>query len=86
MATSRRSRRAGEISDVERKKIADDQERIRKNLASVGQSSDLGRRYLETLKAQEDRLAAIGAEEKKLDDDLAGKTRQAEEIAQALTL
>lgn len=72
--------------ELEKKKIGDDQERIRKNLASVGQSSDLGRRYLDTLKAQEDRLAAIAAEEKKLDDDLAGKTKKAEEIAQDLAL
>jgi len=72
--------------ESEKKKIGDDQERIRKNLASVGQSSDLGRRYLDTLKAQEDRLAAIAAEEKKLDDDLAGKTKKAEEIAQDLAL
>jgi hypothetical protein len=72
--------------EVERKKIGDDQERIRKNLASVGQSSDLGRRYLDTLKTQEDRLAAISGEEKKLDDDLASRTKQAEDIAQALTL
>jgi Domain of unknown function (DUF4139) len=72
--------------ESEKKKIGDDQERIRKNLASVGQSSDLGRRYLDTLKAQEDRLATIAAEEKKLDDDLAGKTTKAEEIAQDLAL
>ncbi len=70
----------------ERKKIGDDQERIRKNLASVGQSSDLGRRYLDALKTQEDRLAAIASEEKKLDEDLAGKTKSAEAIAQALVL
>jgi hypothetical protein len=72
--------------EAERKKIGDDQDRIRKNLASVGQSSDLGRRYLDTLKTQEDRLAAIAAEEKKLDDDLGGKTKKAEEIARDLVL
>ncbi len=72
--------------EVERKKVGDDQERIRKNLASVGQSSDLGRRYLDTLKTQEDRLATIASEEKKLDDDLAGKTKKAEEIANDLVL
>jgi len=71
---------------AERKRIGDDQERIRKNLASVGQSSDLGRRYLDTLKTQEDRLAAISGEEKKLDDDLAGKAKKAEEIANDLVL
>ena len=72
--------------DVERKRIGDDQERIRKNLASVGQSSDLGRRYLDTLKAQEDRLVAIATEDKKLDDDLAAKTKRAEDVAEALVL
>ncbi|MGO9476209.1 MAG: DUF4139 domain-containing protein [Rhodomicrobium sp.] len=72
--------------DTERRKIGDDQERIRRNLASTGSSSDLGRRYLDTLKAQEDRLAAMGAEEKALDDELAAKTREAEEVAQSLTL
>ncbi len=72
--------------DVERKRIGDDQERIRKNLTSAGQSSDLGRRYLDTLKTQEDRLAAIATEEKKLDEELAAKTRQAEDVAQALVL
>ncbi len=72
--------------DSERRRIGDDQDRIRKNLASVGQSSDLGRRYLDMLKTQEDNLAAITAEDKKLDDDLAGKTKNAEEIAQELVL
>lgn len=72
--------------DTERSKIGDDQERIRRNLASTGSSSDLGRRYLDTLKAQEDRLAAMGAEEKALDDELAGKTKEAEDVAQNLTL
>jgi hypothetical protein len=72
--------------DQERDKIAGDQERIRQNLSSVGQSSDLGRRYIETLKTQEDRIAAIGAEDKKLDDDLAAKTKKAEEIARSLVL
>ena len=37
-------------------KIVADQERIRSNLQSVGQASDLGRRYIDTLKQQEDRL------------------------------
>lgn len=72
--------------DAEREKIAGDQERIRQNLASVGQSSDLGRRYIETLKSQEDRLGALAAEEKKLEDDLAAKTKKAEEIAHDLVL
>jgi hypothetical protein len=72
--------------EVERKKIGDDQDRIRKNLASVGQGSDLGRRYVETLKSQEDRLAAIDLEEKTLKEDMAAKARGAQEVAEALSL
>ena len=72
--------------EAERQKIASDQDRIRKNLASTGSSSDLGRRYLDTLKTQEDRLAAIGTEEKANDEDIAAKTKAAEGIAEALVL
>ncbi|WP_246741842.1 DUF4139 domain-containing protein [Rhodomicrobium udaipurense] len=72
--------------DGERKKISDDQDRIRKNLASVGQGTDLGRRYLDLLKTQEDRLAAFSTEERKIEGDIAAANRKAEEIAQALVL
>jgi hypothetical protein len=72
--------------DAERERIGDDQDRIRKNLASAGAGSDLGRRYLDTLKTQEDRLAAIGSEEKSIDQTIADKTKAAEDIAQALVL
>jgi hypothetical protein len=70
----------------ERKKISEDQDRIRKNLASAGAGSDLGRRYLETLKTQEDRLAAIGIEEKAIEQDIAAQMKEAEGIAQAIVL
>ena len=72
--------------ETERKKIAEDQDRIRKNLTSTGASSDLGRRYLDTLKNQEDRLAAIATEEKAIEQDVAGKMKEAEGVAQALVL
>jgi hypothetical protein len=72
--------------EAERKKIADDQDRIRKNLASTGASSDLGRRYLDTLRSQEDRLAAIATEEKAVDQEIAGKMKEAEGVAEALVL
>jgi hypothetical protein len=72
--------------ETERKKIGEDQDRIRKNLASVGPSSDLGRRYLDTLKTEEDRLGAITLADKALDEDLAAKTKSADEIAQNLVL
>jgi len=82
---SKLNNRKDEI-DGERKKIGDDQERIRKNLASVGQGTDLGRRYLDLLKTQEDKLTAFSTEERKIDGDLAAANRKAEELAQALVL
>ncbi len=72
--------------DAERRNIAGDQDRIRKNLVSTGASSDLGRRYLDTLRIQEDRFAAIAGEEKAIDEFIAAKTKEAEGVAQALTL
>ncbi len=72
--------------DNERSHIDEDQDRIRKNLNSVGQGSDLGRRYLDTLKSQEDRLTAIGNEEKAIGNDISAKTKAAEDLAKALVL
>ena len=73
-------------NDAERKKIADDQERIRRNLQAVGQGSDLGRQYIDTLKAQEGRLAEIGRSDEALDREIAAKRQAAEQVAQKLTL
>jgi hypothetical protein len=72
--------------DAERKKIGEDQERIRRNLASVGANSDLGRRYLESLKQQEERLAVIARSEQLLDAEIAARRNVAEEIAKGLSL
>jgi hypothetical protein len=72
--------------EAERKKIGEDQDRIRKNLTSAGADTDLGRRYLNTLKTQEDRLAGIAAEEKSADQAIATKTKAAEDLAEALVL
>lgn len=72
--------------EAERKKIAEDQERIRRNLSSVGSSSDLGRRYLDTLKTQEERLTVIGRSEELLDAEIAARRNVAEEIAKGLSL
>jgi|RhiMethySRZTD1v2_1073278.scaffolds.fasta_scaffold09093_9 hypothetical protein len=71
--------------DVDRKRIAEDQDRIRRNLASVGQGSDLGRQYIETLKKQEDRLAQIATGEQSLDAELAAKRAAADQLARQLT-
>ena len=80
---SRARTQKGQI-EAERKKIADDQDRIRKNLASTGQATDLGRRYLDALRQQEDRLAELGKADIALDDLIAQKRKAAEEIARKL--
>jgi hypothetical protein len=72
--------------EAERKKIGEDQERIRRNLGSVGANSDLGRRYLETLKSQEERLAVISRSEQLLEAEIAARRTVAEEIAKGLNL
>ncbi|MGZ8402643.1 MAG: DUF4139 domain-containing protein [Rhodoplanes sp.] len=72
--------------DAERKRIAEDQDRIRRNLQSVGAGSDLGRRYLDTLKSQEDRLADITRSDAALEYGLAAKRKSAEEVARQLAL
>jgi hypothetical protein len=66
--------------------IAQDQERIRQNFQTVGQGSDLGRRYLDTLRVQEDRLAEIRKEIEELDATIAAKQKEASDIARSLTL
>jgi hypothetical protein len=72
--------------ETERSKITGDQQRLRENLKSVGQGSDLGRRYLDTLNGQEDRLAAIASEDEGLEKLIAVKQKAAQELAQYLSL
>jgi hypothetical protein len=71
--------------EAEQRKIGDDQERIRRNLESVGQGSDLGRQYIETLKKQEERFAEIARADQSLEADIAAKRREAEQLARQLT-
>jgi chromosome segregation ATPase len=79
-AKARRSELAAET-----KRIADDQARIRQNLGAVGQSSDLGRRYVDALRKQEDRLAEIATADKALEAEMADKRKAAEELAKNLS-
>ena len=72
--------------DNENDQIGRDQERIRENLAAVGQTSDLGRRYLETLREQEDRLAEISVQKRKLDGEIATHRAEAVKLANRLEL
>ncbi len=81
-----KTRTQREKFDAERQKIVADQERIRSNLQSVGQASDLGRRYIDTLKQQEDRLAAIAKSDAELEKQISAKEAAAEEVAKQLTL
>lgn len=71
---------------AEARQIAEDQDRIRRNIEAAGRGSDLGRRYLDTLRVQEDRLTAIAAEVAKLEADIAAKHEQAAQIGKTLTL
>lgn len=70
--------------DAERKQIAADQERIRRNLQSVGQGSDLGRQYIEMLRKQEDRLAEIARSDQALTAEIAANRLAAEQLARQL--
>jgi hypothetical protein len=71
--------------EAERKTIGEDQERIRRNLQSVGQGSDLGRQYIETLRKQEERLAEIVRADQSLEATIATKRLAAEQLTQLLT-
>jgi hypothetical protein len=84
-AINKAEQRRSEL-ETEKNGISEDQERIRKNLATVGQNSDLGRRYLGTLRTQEDRLDAIRDENKKLEAEIKTQRDEAIKIANALVL
>ncbi len=86
VADTNRARAQRSQLETERKKIGEDQDRIRRNLASVGQQSDLGRRYLDMLKAQEDRLAEINRLDQTLEKEIAAKRQSAQEIVRQLAL
>ncbi len=84
-AINKAEQRRNEL-ETETGAIGTDQERIRKNLQTVGQGSDLGRRYVDTLRVQEDRLQAIREETKKLEAAVAAKREEATQLAKALVL
>ncbi len=50
----------------ERQAITDDQARMRENISAVGTTSAVGKRYLDKMQEQEDRLAVLQASEDKL--------------------
>jgi hypothetical protein len=69
---------------AERDRIGTDQERIRANLQSVGAASDLGRRYVETMKTQESRLAEIDRAERTATETIAARRREAADLVRTL--
>jgi hypothetical protein len=73
-------------NEEERQKIVADQERIRANIQSVGAATDLGRRWVETLRTQENRLAELDRADRTDADAAAARRRDAAEIVRALKL
>lgn len=86
VADLNRLRAQRDVLGGERERIFADQGRIRSNLQSVGAGSDLGRRYLDTLKQQEDRLAAITKSDADLERQIGARQAAAEDAARQLTL
>lgn len=72
--------------DGERRRIGEDQERVRRNLSTTGANTDLGRRYLDTLRRQEDRLGELAKADQGLDQTIVERHRAAAEIARRLRL
>lgn len=86
MAEISKAEATREKNDQERGKIATDQERIRANLQAVGAASDLGRRYLEQMKTQENRLGDLAKSDAALEDLVAARRKAAEELVAGLKL
>lgn len=68
----------------ERQNVYADQERMRENIRAVSTNSALGKRYLDKMQAQEDRLAAIDEETQTLNDSLTSARRSLAEYAQGI--
>lgn len=71
---------------AERDRITRDQERVRANLRSVGSGTDLGRRYLDMLRSQENRLAELTKSDLALADTIAQRRKAAEDLVKTLKL
>ncbi|MCE1238140.1 MAG: DUF4139 domain-containing protein [Hyphomicrobiales bacterium] len=73
-------------NEEEREKIVADQERLRANLQSVGAGSDLGRRYVDTMRTQENRLGELDRADRATTEAIAARRRDAEKIVETLKL
>jgi hypothetical protein len=81
-------RRDMSARDQEQASIFSDQERVRENLAKLGDSSEekgLRRRYVAELEKQENRLETIRAERKDLETDSMRLQQELDEILKGLT-
>ena len=78
----------GQVNDNQqaRADIAADQERIRANLESVGPNTDLGRRYVDKLNAQESRLAELDKSDQKLKETIEARRKAVADVVAGLTL
>jgi len=86
VATITRAQSQRDRTEEERGRILQDQERIRANLQSVGLTGDLGQRYLQTLRGQENRLAEIERQTQTLAETVAVNRKACEDLIAGLTL
>lgn len=86
VATITRAQSQRDRNEEERGRILQDQERIRANLQSVGLTGDLGQRYLQSLRSQENRLAEIERQTQTLAETIATQRKACEDLIATLTL
>jgi hypothetical protein len=70
--------------EQERRRIYNDQNRLRQNLSTISQSSSLGRRYLSQMEEQEDRLENLAEQEHDAREDLRKSSEELEEYISGL--
>lgn len=70
----------------ERQAITDDQARMRENIRAVGTTSAVGKRYLDKMQAQEDRLADLVDKETELNERRADARRALEDFIKTIDL
>lgn len=78
--------RALEAVESERSTIANDQRRLRENLARIDRNSDLGRRYIAKMTEQEDRLDQLEQQRQRMQRDLEAAREELEMFLRDLTV
>lgn len=69
---------------AERQTVYADQERMRENIRAVSTNSALGKRYMEKMQSQENRIAEIEEETRSLNDSLTAARRSLAEYVQGI--